>query len=275
MSLSTVYSGELSRVELSADALGATATYAVVERSAQSTFDLSDIVRGGAALLVSGEEAELRDYEFYADAENFYRITSFDDDDVQQAQFTDSITVDLDGEVWLKSVKYPLLNQVVQVADYGDIAMPNRSGAFAISGRSLPVGVSDLHGGRDHPLVVTTETLAQESKLDLSIRAGGVWFVHVPTEPPLSRQGNALLPGSMHVQIDTARVTRLGGVSDVQHHLLPLTEVATPAPEIIGTTLLWDTVRRLYGTWTAVWAAHATWRSLWDTIGDPSDVVTP
>lgn len=271
MSLTAVYSGTLSRVELSATSLGATATYAVVERSANES--LWDTVRGGTALLVSSQAAELKDYEFYADVTTFYRITSFNADDEQQAQFTTSILVDLDGRVWLKSVKHPNLNTIVTVADYGDLNLTSRSVGLPISGRSLPVGISDLHGGRNHPLVVATETPAQEAKLSLSLRAGGVWFVHVPTDPPVGREGNALLPGSMHVLIDTARVHRLGGVSRFQHYILPLMEVAEPEPEVVGTTLTWETVKRLYGSWTAVWAAHSSWRSLWDTIGDPADVV--
>jgi hypothetical protein len=274
VSLTATYLFDLSRVRLTADTLGATATYAVVEQSAQAGFNLADTVRGGTALPVSSQEAQLDDYEFYADAPTHYRITSFDASDVQQAQFTTSITVDLAGEVWLKSVRYPLLNQVVRVSDYGDLSMAARSAALPISGRSLPVGVGDLHGGRDHPLVVATDTPAQAAKLDLSLRAGGTWFVHVPTNPPVGRAGNALLPGSMHVLIGAPRVVRIDGVAQVQLHVLPLTEVAAPAPEVVGVTLTWETVRRLYGSWTAVWAAHSTWRSLWDTIGDPSDVVT-
>jgi hypothetical protein len=272
MSLGAAYLGDLSRVRLTADSLGATATYATVERSANET--LWDTVPGGVALMVTSQEALLDDYEFHADAETHYRITSFDDADAQQAQFTTSITVDLDGQVWLKSRRYPLLNQVVQVVDYGDIDMAARSTVLPVAGRSLPTGLGDLSGGRDHPLVVATETDAQNARLQLSLRAGGFWFVHVPTDPPVDREGNALLPGSMHVRIGTVRVARLGGVSRFQHYLLPLVEVQPPSPLDVGITLTWETVRRLYGSWTAVWAAHSTWRSLWDTIGDPSDVVT-
>ena len=271
MSLTAVYNGTLSRVELSADSLGATATYAIVESSANQV--LWDTVRGGTALLVSSQEAQLDDYEFYADAQTHYRITSFNADDEQQAQFTTSITVDLDGRVWLKSIKHPNLNQIVTVADYGDIELAGRSFPVPISGRSLPVGLSEVAGGRDHPLVVATDNPAAEAKLMLSLRAGGVWFVHVPTDPPTGREGNALLPGSMHVLIDTARVHRLGGVSRYQHYVLPLRETAPPAPEIVGTTLAWETVKRLYGSWNAVWAAHQSWREVWDLIADPSDVV--
>lgn len=271
MSLTATYDATLSRVQLTADSLGATATHAVVERSVNET--LWDTVRGGAAVLVSSQQAEVHDYEFAADVANHYRITSYDVDEQQQQQFTTQITPALDGQVWLKNVRYPAVNQIILPVDYGDVTMRSRDSALPISGRSLPVGSFDLLGGRDHLLIVATETASQDAKLGMSLRVGGPWFIHVPTNPPTDREGNALLPGSMHVLIDTPRVRRLGGVSDVQHYALPLTEIAPPSPLIVGTTLTWQTVRRLYGSWTSLWSENVTWRELWHTIGDPSDPV--
>lgn len=186
-----------------------------------------------------------------------------------------SITPSLDGQVWVKSVVYPVLNTVVAVSDYGDVEPAARSAAFPIAGRSLPTGSAELHGGRDHTLILATDDPDDFAHLDLMARTGGVMFVHVPTVATPGCEGNLLLPGSMHVLIGRPRIIRLGGVSDTQHIQLPLTEVNPPGADVVGGTLMWSTIRRLYSSWSAVWAAHSSWRSIWDTIGDPSDVYVP
>lgn len=188
---------------------------------------------------------------------------------------TASITPSLAGQVWLKSVRYPLLNRVVTVADYGEVESPSRSVAFPVAGRSLPTGIGELHGGRNHLLVIASESPAEFAHLDLMSRVGGFFFVHVPTQAVSGLEGNLLLPGSMHVLLGTPRVVRLGGITRFQHIQLPLVEVNPPGPDVIGGTLTWQTIQRLYGSWTAVWAAHSSWRSIWDTIGSPEDVFVP
>lgn len=179
-----------------------------------------------------------------------------------------NITPDLDGEVWLKSIKYPSLNTPLTISDYGDVAHTDRSGAFAVAGRSLPIGASDLMGGRDHPLVIATRDEDTEAKLEILVRAGGILFVHVPATGNLS-----LLPGSMYALPRGMRVHRAGGVSDVQLWTLPLTEVAQPRPGVTGTLLTAETLLRLYGSGQALISAHSTGRSLMQTIADPDDVV--
>lgn len=188
---------------------------------------------------------------------------------------TASITPSLDGQVWFKSVEYPLLNTVVAVSDYGDIQSVDRSGIFLIEGRSLPTGVAELHGGRDYVLVLASDNDEADAHLDVMSRVGRHFFIHVPTVAAPGCEGNLLLPGSMYVLIGRPVRHRLGGVSHVQHLALPLTEVNRPGPDIVGTTLTWDSIRRLYGSWESVWAAHSTWRSLWETIGSPDDLFVP
>lgn len=266
MSLTATYDGVLSRVELAADTLGGSATYAVVERSHNELW--WDTVRGGEALPVTAGEAELKDAEFFPGAPTFYRITSFDASDVQQAQFTDDITVNL-TQLWLVSLRFPMLNQVVRAGNHGDVQLFDPSGVFRVSGRSLPVGTSDKLGGRDHVLELVTHDRAEEDALLLRLRVGRDMYLQVPGSGPLSE----LLPGSMHILVGEPTKHRLGEVSDANLFRLPITEVAAPGPNVVPTDLTVGTVLNSYGTVGALWSAHPTIRNLWNTIGSPSDLV--
>jgi hypothetical protein len=180
----------------------------------------------------------------------------------------DSITPSLNGRVWLKSVRFPLLNQPVSVSDYSVVTRPSRDQVFPIVGRSAPVAVTDLRGVREWTIDLKTDTEAGERKLELALMAGDVLFLHVPTTT-----GNALLPGSMHAVAGEVTKVRVGGVSDVHIFRVPLVEVAPPAPDVVGTTLTWGTVRRLFGSWEALMAAHPDWAQLLAVVGDPEDLV--
>lgn len=186
---------------------------------------------------------------------------------------TASITPSLAGRVWLKPIDHPGLNLEVDPADYGDVAHADRSGVFPISGASLPTAVTELPGGRDHTLAVTTRDQDTEDKLKLLLRVGGIVFVHVPATPPAGLDGNRLLPGSMYALVRGQQVHRLGGVSDYQQFALPLVEVRKPDADVVGSTLTWATVERLYGSWEAVIGAHPDWASIVATVGDPEDLV--
>jgi hypothetical protein len=180
---------------------------------------------------------------------------------------TASITPSLAGRVWLKSIRHPDRNRVVTVADYGDIEHAMRSGIFPVEGRALPTGVEELAGGRDHVLVLATDNKQDEDHLAVTIRLGGVFFIHVPTVPGPGIEGNTLLPGSMYVMFGRPVKRRLGGVSRVHHHILPLVEVAAPGPDVVGTTITVAGLLELHGSIEALWAAYPTIRDLWAEIG--------
>lgn len=179
-----------------------------------------------------------------------------------------SITPSLAGQVWLKSIDHPSLNQVVTVSDYADIERPARVGIFPIAGRSAPVATTDIRGVRRWAIDLVTNDDDADRKLELAIMGTGVIFLHVPTTT-----GNALLPGSMHAVAERMLKHRIGGVSDHNRFTLELTEVTPPGPDVIGTTLTWRTVARLYGSWDALLGAHPDWLDLLATVGDPDDLV--
>lgn len=187
---------------------------------------------------------------------------------------TGSIIASNNGLVILKSVRYPAQNIVVTVADYGDVEHDDRSAAFPIAGRALPTGVGELHGGRDHLLVLSTDVQAAQDHLDLMYRTGHVFYLQVPTVAAPRMPGNVQLPGSMYVQIGRPRKTRLSGVETIYHHTaLPLREVTPPGPDVVGTTLTIAGLVELHGTITSVWAAYPSIRDLWDEIGSLDSLV--
>lgn len=177
-----------------------------------------------------------------------------------------SITPSLAGQVWLKSIRYPALNRPVTTTEFTDPGRASRATASDIAGRGAPVGTHELRGSADFTLEVQTTTREAAGDLDVILAAGSTFFVHVPANCPI--------PGG-YVQIgDTQQVRRTRSArSERRYTTLPCRIVAPPAPQITGTLLTAETVFRLYGDANALYAAHATGRSLLATIADPSDVV--
>lgn len=269
MSLTATYNGDLSRVQLSASDLDDSpdvAAYATVERSPNGSF--WSTVRGGSALPVSSGTAQLDDYEFFSGQQTDYRIRSFDSSDNQLQEYTTDITVEL-SQLWLKSIRYPMLNTPVTPAEQDPVELPDRSGTFPVSGRSLPVAVTDRPGGRDHVLVLRTDDRSEEDDLLIRLRVMPQAFVHVPGSGALSE----ILPGSMHVKVGRPRKERIGGVTAANLWVLPLVEVAAPGVDVVPTNLTIGTVINTYGSISALWSAHPTIRDLWDTIGSPDDLL--
>ena len=187
----------------------------------------------------------------------------------------DSITPDLNGITWLKSLKYPALNR--PIGEFPDFRPPQRSsrtGAYNIKGRVPPIAIHDAWTSQWWTIEFVTETLAQARDIDLCITAGGTYFIHVPVETENECFTNPVsgMPGGYVYILNSTWHPAVHG-SSVRSWVLPVRVVATPAPEIAGTTLNWDTVKRLYGSWTALWASNPTWRDVWDQIMDPEDAV--
>jgi hypothetical protein len=266
MAVTLTYDGTLSRVRISVTALGA-ATTATVERS----LDLVawTVVRGGQSVPVSGGLLALDDYEFTAGALNTYRVTP----DVGAAQ-TDSITPVL-TEVWLKSIGRPFLNRVVECADVGEITRPARGGVFDVVGRSYPVAVSDVRGSRRFNLQVATGTTAacadtaaadaDADTLELLLASGDPLFLQSP---------DPLIP-TMYVYVGDVTYVRAIRGSAKRIYQLPLTEIAAPGADIVGSTSTWQTVLDTYATWQDVLTANPTWNDLLELVASPSEVIVP
>ena len=178
----------------------------------------------------------------------------------------DSITPSLQGRIWLKNLRYPALNRPVTVTEFSDLTRPARAGLFDVKGRSLPVAVSDQRGSTSFELVLVTETSEDARRLDLALTVGGPWMIHTPPGCPVPG-------GYVAIGNTTQRRRTRSARSPRRYTSLPCTVEAPPGPDVVPTLLTWATVRRLYGSWAALIAAHPTWADLLETVGSEEDVV--
>lgn len=178
---------------------------------------------------------------------------------------TNSITPDLDG-VWLKSLRFPFLNRKVNVLDYSDIQRQDNNGVFHVLGRTLPVAVTDARGSREWTMTVWTETAGDAADLDTVLASGDLEFIHVPAD--------CTVPGGyVVVGTTTERKTRPHAVR--RHFDLPVTEVAAPKQDSMGSTATWQTVLDNYATWADLIADKATWADVLELIGSADEVIVP
>jgi hypothetical protein len=184
---------------------------------------------------------------------------------------TNSITPALTG-VWIKSLRRPFLNRIVNVEDYSDPTRASRSGAFDIIGRTLPLGVADVMSGRRWTLTVYTTNLSDADDLDTVLAAGDIWFVHVPVD--------CTVPGG-YVIVDGDVVRRrtkppaAKRSTPYRYFDVPLLEVATPDDDVAGSTSTWATVIAGYATWSDLIADKATWADVLELIGSAGEVIVP
>lgn len=265
MSLTATYDGVLSRVQLAATLLGASATYAKFERSSDAGISWTTL-RGGSAVTVTSQNAALDDYEWEPGVATTYRVTSYDSSKVQQAQFTTSITQDLDV-VWLKVPAAPYLNTPVTVTDRSEVTRRSRAGVFDVVGRTMPVAVGDVASSVAFTLELLTETPSGEENLDYLFASGEVVFVQVPSAV-------RHFPGGYFSVGDVSRQSTLR-LSPRRVWSVPLREVAAPGPDVIGPVYTWASVLNDYASWTALLAANASWSALLQRTGTPSDVIVP
>lgn len=182
-------------------------------------------------------------------------------------QETASITPTL-TEVWLKSVARPFLNRTVTVKDLSGMGRPSRTGAFAVVGRSLPVAVTDVRGGKQFTLDLHTYTPAEATDVDLVLASGDILFLQAPTTGRLAvvPTGYVAIGGTVEEVPDTADLS-------MRVFSLPCTMSAPPGPDVIGALGTWQTVLSNYATWSDVLAAFPDWASLLQLVGSPADVI--
>lgn len=249
----------------------AVASYATVDRTIDGVTYTT--VRGATEVgITTGCELEriVDDYEFPVGRTVTYRVRAFTDDGTLAVMTTCQIEVDLD-QVWLKSIGRPFLNQPIDcVLNPSPIVRRARNGIFPIVGRSFPVASTDLRGSREVVLQVVTRTTEERQDVDLLLASGDPIFVQTPLAHPL--------PTMYAVVGDTAEARPVRNrLCDNDWRLwdLPLTEVAAPGPDVVGSTSTWQTVVNTYATWADVLAAHSSWASLLELVGDGSEVIVP
>lgn len=182
------------------------------------------------------------------------------------ASITPTIT-----DVWFKSITKPFLNRTLDcIPNQTPITRRARAGIFPIVGRTYPIAVSDVRLARELTIEVIMQTTQQWEEFDLITSTGDTFFIQTPP-------GNSL--PTMYVSVGDInlrrplRNQRCG--NDWRVFTLPLTEVAMPSSDLVGSLGTWQTVVNTYATWSDVIAAHPTWADLLTLVGSPGEVVVP
>lgn len=264
MALTATYDPSLSRIKLGADTLGLSATYAVFDRTVNGGITYTTI-RGGSHVTVASSAASVNDYEFPVDVAITYRVRSYNASNVLQTTFTVGVT-QAQPDPWLKSVQRPFLNQQIETSDASDVTHVNRSQVFPIVGRSLGVAVTDLSSQLNFELSVATLTQGDAADLLYLAKSGDIVFLHVPPAYPV--------PGGYYT-VGDVKETRQNMPWELRWFTLPLTQVAQPGPDVIGTTYTISSMLAEYATVSAVIAGNTTTADLLQRVAAPSEVLVP
>jgi hypothetical protein len=164
-------------------------------------------------------------------------------------------------DVWLKNVLRPNLNRKVDPVQRIQVARKSRSGSFDIVGRTMPIAVTDVRGGREFNLTLFVEDYTERDELDNTLGTGDVMYLHIPPGKPTS---------SAYVLVGDTSWSDETGL-----YALPLTEVAAPDGTLVGDTILWVDVIAEYATWADVIADEPTWSDLLSQIAPGDTVIVP
>lgn len=169
-------------------------------------------------------------------------------------------------EVWIKNPARPGNNIRIVPTEVGDITRPARTARFDVLGRTVPVSVSDLAGGRQFDLAIDVYGNAAADDMDNRLASGDPMYLQAPSV-------NADLPTLYFVCGDVVRSRDAKGSQSHTFHI-PVFEVAAPGSTIAGATYLWSDVVATYADWNAVLAANATWNDLINRINNTVIIVT-
>jgi len=266
MSATATYDAAVSRVRIAATGLGASATYAVVDRTTNGGVTYTT-VRGGGDVAVASQvlERTVDDYEFSNGVATTYRVRSYNVSDVLQQTFTADITPTI-TEPWLKFIAAPYLNRTIRILGVDSIARANRNGVFQVVGAQLPVTVTDVHGSRTMRVALRTDDPTEARLMDLALASGLPVFLHVP---------DGYMLETMYATVGDfgqSPIT-LTPPFDTRQFSVDLTECSAPAADVFGFPGTWQVVLNTYALWSDVLAEQATWATLAELIGDPSDVI--
>lgn len=177
------------------------------------------------------------------------------------SQETGSITPNF-TQVWIKNLQRPYLNTALSTP-VGELSIKQdaRAGIFPIKGRSLPVAVTDLRGGRDFTIGAQLLDASERDRLKQILKAGEPILLHIP-------------PGTIRLESMYAVIGDIEYDDEASIMWMPLSEVAAPAASIVGSTVLWQDIINTYATWADLIAAKATWADVLASVGSPTDIIT-
>lgn len=180
----------------------------------------------------------------------------------------DTITPDLDGKVWFKSLIRPYLNRAVELTGTEpEFVAPARQGVFGIVGRTNRVAVTDVRLSEEFEVEIITMDAAEKANVRLMFASGDPLLLQVPAD-------HCALE-TAYVVADTTRRRRQSPANGRNLFSVPLIEVAAPGPEIVGATVSWQSIISAFATWSDLMAVEPTWNDVLERIGSPTDVEVP
>lgn len=163
-----------------------------------------------------------------------------------------AVTIVTDGMTyWLKNIASASLSQKVQLASMGDVTRPARIlGVYDVLGRTHPVIVQDVRGGRRGTFTLNTSSASETSGLRALLDPGFVLFLQCPA--------SVAFPDMYFVAGDVDE-SYLRAMGPERLWTIPFTEVDTPSDDLVAVgNNSWLTVTQ-FGTWNNLKIKRATW----------------
>lgn len=238
------------------------ATSAVVERSLNEVTWTT--IRGGESVNMAGASSvTVDDYEFIPGVANIYRVTLYDSMGAIVGTREGTITPTI-AKTWVKNLAKPWLNREVTVADVGEISRASRGGMFDVVGRTVPVAVTDVRGGRKFDLTILTQTIGEATDLDEVLAAGDPVLIQAPADSGIP---------TMYAVVGEVTEARTARRTPRRLFTLPLTEVAAPGPDVVGSTVTYQGVLNAYATYSDVLSEQPSYNAMLELIGSPTEVI--
>lgn len=160
-----------------------------------------------------------------------------------------------DQMTWLKSGTDPNLSLAVLEAPFATVGRADRSGRFSRPGVSTRYVIHDVRAARTKTITVYTWSPAEIAALRALIDSGALYYQAHPYagEEP------------MWVSVGDEQVQQYGDAADgVWEVTLPLEEVDGPSVQrqLVIPGWSWADVQTMYGSWSALQAANASWLAL-------------
>ena len=100
-------------------------------------------------------------------------------------------------------------------------------------------------------------------------------FAQTVVSGPIVAHTRWTAANSPYVVAGDVKRSRFGTTSTRRWFDLPLTEVAPPGPDVVGSTSTWEPLVAEFGSWTAVLAEFGTWEEVAEHVADPDVVIVP
>jgi hypothetical protein len=249
--------------------------HVIVERSNDNGATWAG-VRNGHAAIAAGATLTIWDYEsgngepvvYRAQAELTSVVGGITQVSVSQWSTPTAAVSWSSAFSWLKSPLFPTLNLQVRPTGVTTLRRPARRGVFAIAGRTNPIVVSDVRGGRTGTLSFTTLTATEADAVEALLMLGGA-LLYQPA-PAWQSPTFYLSPGDLD-EVPPADDLAYAG----RYWSFDATEVDAPvgdalfvstittAPVVIpGGVATWNDVVLGNADWLTVVARYPTWADL-------------